>query len=883
MKKSVKIEAMSFIEVLIAIVFLGVVAIVLAKFASTSLQKLIRDERTDQATLYAVNGDVVLQSIVNTKNALTRSDETIQNVGGTGNIEVFPESDKCGGYFYLVSDDYGNYSFAHDFEGNILCAIGYEQGESAIRENCIDENSLAYKYCAIPTLDGSDPEYFRYVHIDFPDDYAYGTTEYLLADVTVGQISNVNNDPTTKNYVGDYKYHTSIKLETVEEYKITINLKNATIDGKSTYVEVTEEHEKSYSIEKSNSLTGEITKYLNCRGEVDAVLNADVLDLTNIMSDVVCDVIYKERTCICGNDKVELECGEECEPSIDGEDICSSSCLLYCGNGILEFDEACEKNNPEGASYDWDNALCNHTTCKASCDKYDFVNDCGNAVKECDEDCDPKLDGEALCSNSCLWYCPDGIIETGEVCEEGNPVGAQFDWDDPKCNQKNCKECVWDGTLTVLNDDPPVARQFTSEEKKAGKVYLEKIDTSAGVTINNTSYTMEEVLETGYVKEDEDGYYVDLTLFCDVKAIVKYTKIEEVKSGSLIAHNTKSSTIKDFDIVFVIDVSGSIAMQNRQFAAAANKVIAKILSDGSNNRIGMVTFDFNSDLLLNLDRYSYVSDFLTAYSGGCGYTAKFGTTVHGGGNTRTDYGILAAKEMFLKAKDVDGRRPVFILMTDGGCYDWNGLDCTNLVSSTFDVINIAKKSKDKVSDYYGVEAGFYEMAIITKNRDTLSLVLDPSAKRIEEYYRMHNYRFNNCDFVKSLIKGTWVTCDHSEKSGGLAPGNYTENELNTMSYSDGLYVGSDMSKTDEFLEDIFNQLSTTDSREFTQEELKDRKVYLTDIDTYEEVIINGTSYDFDNLLKKGYIKKEGYEYYLDLDEIHTKVLNVEYYTLEKQG
>lgn len=873
MKKSIKIDAMSFVEVLIAIAFLGVVALVLARFASSSLQTLIRDERTDQATQYAVNGEVILQSIAN-KNAAVEVTKHADLDNGNKSIEIFPEKEMCGGYFYLVDDDNGDYSFAHDASGNLLCAFGYEQGESAIRENCIDKNSPAYNYCTVKTLDGSEEEYFRYVHIEFPDGYVYGSTDYLLADVTVGQISNVNNNPTAKNYILDYKYHTSIKLETIDEYLITINLKNATIKGQTKYVEVTKEHERSYEIDVSKELKGEITTYKNCRGEVDSVLKTGGLDLTNIMSDVVCDIIYKEKDCVCGNNKVELECGEECEPGIVGEDVCSNTCQVLCGNGALDEGEVCERNNPDGVIYEWDNALCNHDTCKVECGNYDFANDCGNAVKECNEECDPAIDGRELCSNSCLWYCPDGIIEGDEVCEDGNPVGAKFDWNSPKCNQNTCKECVWSGTLTVLNGESKSPRNFTKEELEIGKVYLVKIDTSKGVTINNKSYTMDEVLATGYVKKDDGGYYVDLTMFCDVKAVVKYTMLEEVKEGTLVVHNTKTSDVKDFDIVFVIDVSESIEHTdpNREFLKAANKVIGKIL-EGENNRIGIVTFDTDPMTLLKLGNYKHTNQLLTA-KGFSGYSAKYGGSDEGGGSTNTPAAINLAKSMFLSAKDVSGRKPVFILMTDGICYSRKaGLDCSNLNSNTFGVIKTSKNAKDSVSKYYGTDAGFYEMVIATRS-ESLNLVLDPSPTRIREYYR----KSNNCPFIKSLINGAWTECTGSETSnGGLKLDSYSDAKLSKMSYSDGLYIGDNMKKVDGFLNDILSKLSTTDTRDLTAKELKERKVYLKNVDTSKEITINGTKRKFDKLLDMGYVKKDGGEYYVDLESFQTKKLNIEYY------
>ncbi len=173
----------------------------------------------------------------------------------------------------------------------------------------------------------------------------------------------------------------------------------------------------------------------------------------------------------CGNGRLELKLGEECDNGADNSNepnaVCRLDCsLARCGDGIVdsdteECDDAQNNSNEPGANC--------RTNCRASrcgdgildpgegCDEGGLNSDdpgsncrtncrppgCGDGVKDPSEECDDGNEDETdACTNACKnATCGDGIVWDGvEVCDDGNQVSDIF------CSA-DCQSSCGDGVL----------------------------------------------------------------------------------------------------------------------------------------------------------------------------------------------------------------------------------------------------------------------------------------------------------------------------------------------------------------------------------------------------------------------------------------------------
>ena len=914
-KQEYRYVAMSFVEVLLALVFLGIVGVVIARFASSSMSRLIQDEKIEEATNYAINSDVEIQSIVSKKVTEKKSDKTLsgEDQGGGQGEEVFPENDseakECDGYYYITTDEDNNPILARDKNGKLMCAIGHEYGEAEVRKNCI-ENPAAYEKCVIKSEDGKE-EFFRYIHINFPEDYDFENTDFLLADITVGQLTNEDGKTTSSNKISDYKYHTALKLtDSEEQHTIKVELEGATINNEKTTQSVIKHGEsENWDITILN-YTKKVKCTLSCRGEAETTLENNILHIEDVLSDVECSIVCKEDPCAsyqgkcvdpggqycCGNG--EVECDEECDPP-DGK-YCSDECKKLCGNGILEGEEKCEKGDPDGHKYDWDDVLCDHDTCDANCENY-TIEDCGNGVveKKCGELCDPsdpESDSPESCSDVCVPYCGNGVIEVGEDCEKGDPVNHNIKWDSPFCVQSLCKECHVSGKVKILNDNSE--RDLTDEEISSGRVYLDAVNTSKDVTINGKK------VEVKY-DDTKKMYYVefDIATYCANNVDVKIT-IEYYTISGKITKISESSTGYSYDVVMILDISGSMAGDRaNQFAPAVNSVLKEFV-DNTDNRLSIVTFgDMYSDLIES-NFYATGSDgyFLKSMSGAY-YSYKLydangksyaGSTERFWDATNTESGIIRGRVKMLGNKDLDKRKPVYILVTDGAANLGNsdyingttyvignggGTSTPILQEIFFYTMQAAMYAKEEATKYYNVNANFFTMALLPTGSQTISLMklyLDPSAENIRNSTILNNNSY--CNFFKSLLEGKWSACSHSDlQAGGLDIKNKSDDELNRYNFSDGFFEGQDMTEVSKNLKDIIAKITSTVGRTLKFDELKAKKVYLEDPDTAKNITINKTDYSFSDALAKEYVKEENGSYYVNLEPFINNDIDIVYY------
>lgn len=145
------------------------------------------------------------------------------------------------------------------------------------------------------------------------------------------------------------------------------------------------------------------------------------------------------------------------------------------------------------------------------------------------------------------------------------------------------------------------------------------------------------------------------------------------------------------DTVFVLDISGSLnGTELNAMVAAANDAIHALLSGNEKNRVGVVLYSTNSNILLPLDHYEPVTDNgNTEYiersnsairtgrvQTGGGYRPTYDyildsngdevdVSVTTGGGTYIQGGLWGALNLFENVTVNDTRSPVMVLMSDG--------------------------------------------------------------------------------------------------------------------------------------------------------------------------------------------------------------------------
>jgi cysteine-rich repeat protein len=171
----------------------------------------------------------------------------------------------------------------------------------------------------------------------------------------------------------------------------------------------------------------------------DGVVNCgEACDDGNAVDDATCTAECS-REPQCGDGILDTFLGETCD---DGNQVdcdgCSRTCHIEeCGNGVVECDEECDEG---GAT----------PTCQADC-KLPPPPGCGDGVldpgEECDDgnlqDCDVLVPGTPPCSRLCtLQTCGDGVVECDEECDDGN--NDPCDGCSPTCHFEVCGNGIVD-------------------------------------------------------------------------------------------------------------------------------------------------------------------------------------------------------------------------------------------------------------------------------------------------------------------------------------------------------------------------------------------------------------------------------------------------------
>ncbi len=176
-----KYEAMGFVEALVAIMVVGISAVVLMEIAANTMQNMIQNERVDQVTQYAVEGAVMAQ-VIASKN---------KEAGGG----LFPTETGVERCYAMEKLPDGGYGFVKDGENGFIRFLNTDRNLYKEQATVYDEK-------------GEKTEYFRILCINFPAESDYS---FLIGRVVVGQ-STSSGTISKGNQVKDYSYYTSIKL-----------------------------------------------------------------------------------------------------------------------------------------------------------------------------------------------------------------------------------------------------------------------------------------------------------------------------------------------------------------------------------------------------------------------------------------------------------------------------------------------------------------------------------------------------------------------------------------------------------------------------------------------------------------------------------------------
>ena len=432
---------------------------------------------------------------------------------------------------------------------------------------------------------------------------------------------------------------------------------------------------------------------------------------------------------------------------------------------------------------------------------------------------------------------------------------------------KNSKDGEIVGTKTLTNENREATQKVTFDG-------LDEYDLTTGEKIKY--YVTEDPVKNYDVTYNQDTKTITNTYNQDIKG--------EITKKQIVT--TESTDTAPLDVVFVLDVSGSMEDNNKgsNMVSAVNSAMNTILTSNSENKVGIVTFSDSSSTLLPLGRYTANSN--SEYLEYSRYSDRIETNLKNwnysykaiSGGTYTQSGIKAGADMLMnnsnttyKAKNGETRSriPLIILVTDGEptyyatAYDTlnnrigNGTQTTGTYG--YYTIKTANYYKQQVQQYYFKNndggAKFYTIGT-GMSGEFAKAVLDPSAENI-----------------KATNKG-----GSDDKRKQLYNLITEKNEINSLDYADASATGSFSSEQLTKLMNDFiksNSVETT-TRKITEEESNSRKVIIGDMDFETEnalkefkLIVNGTEYNTkSSAMQSGYLKQNATDgYYLDFRSI----------------
>lgn len=380
--------------------------------------------------------------------------------------------------------------------------------------------------------------------------------------------------------------------------------------------------------------------------------------------------------------------------------------------------------------------------------------------------------------------------------------------------------------------------------------------------------------------EHAGGVWTDKTVLksSDVSAAFNISGVDVAQDNFLVVLSAlgansvvagKSTT--PTDTIFVLDVSNS--MENGDLSSmveATNDAINTLLETNEKNRVGVVVYATNVDVLLPLDRYtpvtktSWYGPSETAYiemsndysqirtarhrpwnSNTTAYVKNgdgdnVNTSVSASGAAYIQGGLWEAYEMFEGATVSDVRTPVLVLMSDGapsyGTEDYNdvktpdvGNGGTNSITDGLAFLTqlTAAYVKEKIGRKYNCSAYFYSVGLGVSEGNTVSIaetVLDTSKTRTDIE--------NNWSRYLALANATSKTMSLSAANENVTITYDAVVDATSKNYTDRYFPANDASQLGSAFAGIVNEINLKASYNVTRIDGNDANTggYVTFVD-----------------------------------------------------
>ncbi len=347
------------------------------------------------------------------------------------------------------------------------------------------------------------------------------------------------------------------------------------------------------------------------------------------------------------------------------------------------------------------------------------------------------------------------------------------------------------------------------------------------------------------------GVWTDKSVFTNAGAFRAQITMDDPANNFLIALSAIAAnqqvvghTSTPMDVMLTLDVSGSMDSNSKDTSmiAAANQAIGRLLSQNSNNRVGVVLYSGNSDVnqnagtgtatvILPLDHYTTTStttigsgrdqQTIPAYLSISGNSVSVPSGVRNSNNrqpntgsksvtggTYIQNGLYKAWGEFSKVTDTVvpagnaqagvQRTPIMILMSDGqptlATTEYNNVGTSNRSygdgqekNTTWKTVFLTQLTaswvKGKMEAHYGTTPKFYTLGLGTGNSNFATAVLNPS----NSYTDLNTYW--NRFFTNSVNNSGNVNVGTNQSRWDL----YKDSNVKVSDYVDGYYLAANAS------------------------------------------------------------------------------------------
>ena len=482
---------------------------------------------------------------------------------------------------------------------------------------------------------------------------------------------------------------------------------------------------------------------------------------------------------------------------------------------------------------------------------------------------------------------------------------------------------------------------YSVKVRNTGNTTLTKVTiTDERLNINKVDYTVnlvpnaETTIELGTYKVKQEDVNAQTNIINtvivndgnkdtsdDVETPVLPMNVTVRKQSIASSSTTEETTTNDVDVVFILDVSGSMEQNNmtgtktkraKAMVDATNSAITQIMKN-PNNRISVVMYsgDVNSQPELSLSK-SYTPKSKT--SDGVGEYLKYSdgkikTNVNQKfkqsskdveGATYTQLGIAKGANVLINATETSNRTPVIILLTDGE--PTYGTTNYNNVTSTYNIGqgNTTRMSNEEIgaAGYLTILTANYYKNLVSQNYTASPLmytigigmsgiycetILDPSKENVNQ---CQNSTTEGASDLYKYLKGNKTAVPL--KAGGKTN---VSNPYENYDYADGSWAGAmDEDTLREKLESITESITVTyvSTETKTSTFVEAPVIVLEELDTSKSITITldgvAIPYEVSKLIEDGVVFEptDGTsDYTMDLTaELfkNAKVIEIEYYS-----